>query len=342
MKRFLTLVIFFTFFLEGNSQNIDLHGVKLMFWNVENVFDTMDDPQTEDNDFLPAGTMRWNDSRYWKKINDIYKTIIAAGEWTTPDVVAFCEIENRKVLQDIIYDTPLSRFEFGIIHEDSPDERGIDVCLIYRQDRLELASYKYFAPDGVSRNQLGSRTILYAKLRAGKDTVHLFCNHWPSRIGGVLAGEELRQKLASTVKRKADSIYLSSKGRAKIIISGDFNCTPAEKEIRILTQNPEGAPIVNLSSRFVSEGTGTYRYKGTWEMIDQVMVSEYLISCNEGLYADMQSMKIFSPFFLLTKDADYPGLTPFSMYRGRRYRGGVSDHLPVLVDLGMWPDSVQE
>lgn len=341
MMRLLPLIIFFALFPEGNCQNLDSGGLKLMFWNVENAFDTTNDPETQDDDFLPDGVMRWNESRYRKKINDIYKTIIAAGEWSPPDVVAFCEIENRNVLQDIIYDTPLSRFEYAIIHEDSPDERGIDVCLVYRKDRLEIACSKYFVPDGVSREQLGSRTILYAKIMAGNDTIHLFYNHWPSRIGGVLAGKELRQKFASTLKRKADSISLVSNQRAKIIIAGDFNCTPGEKEIKILTEKSGEARIVNLSTGILAEVAGTYRYKGTWEMIDQVMVSEYLTLCHDGLYADKKSLKIFMPFFLLTKDTAYPGHTPFSMYRGRRYRGGISDHLPVLVDL-IWPDLIQE
>lgn len=336
--RLLPVILFFAFFHEGNCQDVDLPGLKLMFWNVENTFDTMNDPETQDDDFLPNGVMRWNEFRYWKKINDIYKTITAAGEWSPPDVVAFCEIENRNVLQDIIYNTPLSRYDYGIIHEDSPDERGIDVCLIYRKDRVEIAGYQYFVPDGVSRDQLGSRTILYAKISSGKDTVHLFCNHWPSRIGGVLAGEELRQKLASAVKKKSDSINLEGRLRAKIIVAGDFNCAPGENEIKILTDNSNNSFLVNLSAGDASGSPGTYRYKGTWEMIDQVMVSEYLMSCREGLHAGRESMKIFAPSFLLTKDTGYPGLTPFSMYRGRRYRGGISDHLPVLVDLSLRPD----
>jgi len=310
-----------------------------MFWNVENTFDTEDDPNTDDDDFLPGGVMRWTESRYWKKINDIYKTITAAGEWTTPDIVAFCEIENRKVLEDLIHHTNLSRYEFGIIHEDSPDERGIDVCLIYRKDRLKVYGYKYLVPYGMNRNDLGSRTVLYTGLAYGNDTVHLFFNHWPSRKGGVLAGEQLRTNLESLISRKADSILTSRKGRAKIIIAGDFNSTP--DEIEILSSDSRYS-FINLTERFAKEGSGTYRYMGVWEVIDQVIVSDYFLSSPEGLYVDKKSVEIFSPFFLLTKESGYPGLTPFSMYRGRRYRGGVSDHLPVLVDCHIWPEILQE
>src|SRR5512133_1672481 len=123
MMRSIVIAFFLIVFLhQGNGQDVDINAPTFMFWNVENAFDTQDDPDTDDNDFLPGGVMRWNESRYRKKINDIYKTIAAAGEWTPPDIIAFCEIENRKVLEDIIYNTNLSRYDYGIIHEDSPDE----------------------------------------------------------------------------------------------------------------------------------------------------------------------------------------------------------------------------
>ncbi len=341
MKRLslIPVLIFVVSILLVNCQDVETDGPMFMFWNAENAFDTKDDPDIEDNDFLPGGVMRWNESRYNKKINDIYKTIAAAGEWSPPDIVAFCEIENRKVLEDLIYNTNLSRYEYGIIHEDSPDERGIDVCLIYRKDRMNISGYKFLYPNEIDRKDLGTRTILYTGLVFEDDTIHLFFNHWPSRKGGVLASGELRTRMESLVSVKVDSILLSRKGRAKIIIAGDFNCTP--DEINILSSDSRYR-LVNLTARFQREGVGTYRYTGVWEMIDQVIVSDYFLKSPEGLYLDEKSAKIFSPFFLLTRESDYPGLSPFSTYRGRRYRGGVSDHLPVLVDCHVWPKILQE
>ena len=183
--------------------------IRLMFYNTENFFDIYDDTLTEDNDFLPGGVMRWNYSRYEKKLSSLYKTIIAAGEWEPPALVAFCEIEKRKVLEDLIYGTYLSKFKYGIIHEESPDRRGIDVCLIYRKDIIHEIGYKYLIPVYSDTIPFTSRSVLYARFLIGGDTIHLFVNHWPSRRGGVLAGEDNRQQIADMVRHNTDSILQS-------------------------------------------------------------------------------------------------------------------------------------
>lgn len=306
-----------------------------MFWNVENAFDVNDDSLTRDDDFLPSGVMRWNLKRYNRKISDIYKTIIAAGGWNPPEIIAFCEIENKKVLEDLVYGTYLSRYDYGIIHEDSPDERGIDVCLIYRKNKVRIISSAYRIPEGISRNEFGSRSVLNVCVEMGNDTIHIFINHWPSRRGGVLAGEELRSRISLMLKEITDSIA-SLDANSKIIIAGDFNCTPEDSEIRLLTNARNSPHLLNLSEGKES-GTGTYRYIGTWEMIDQVLVSNGFFKPTTGLSVEQNSLEIFRPEFLLMKDPKYPGVSPFSMYRGYRYQGGISDHLPVLLDLYQTP-----
>ena len=305
-----------------------------MFYNVENLFDIYNDSLTDDNDFLPDGLMRWNIARYNKKINSLYKTIIAAGEWDSPAIVALCEIENRKVLEDLIYGTYLSKFDYGIIHEDSPDRRGIDVCLIYRKKLVDIISYKYLIPATLEKHNFNSRSVLYTKLVILSDTIHLFVNHWPSRRGGVLAGENNRLQIASMVREKADSIIKHGHSVSKIVILGDFNCTPDDQTIISLV-NPGNTDdnLINLSDRLSSSGAGTYRYMGRWEMIDQVIVSKGFLECKEGLYTEQDFLKIFSPDFLLKKDPKYPGMTPYSTYSGYKYQGGFSDHLPVILDL---------
>lgn len=306
-----------------------------MFYNVENAFDIYDDPVTNDDDFLPSGIMRWNYGRYKKKINQLYKTIIAAGEWNPPEIIAFCEVENRKVLEDLCYGTYLSRYEYRIIHSDSPDERGIDVCLIYRNDLVNIITSEYWIPQENEEGEFTSRSTLYVKAGYYADTIHVIVNHWPSRRGGVMAGKDLRMDISSMIRQKTDSISKKSKGSAKIIISGDFNCNPDDQEILALTAPGEtGEYLVNLSMTMAAEGSGSYRYRGTWEMIDQVIVSESLLSGGSGLNTDLTMLHIFKPDFLLIQDQKYPGSTPFSTYRGFRYQGGYSDHLPVLIDLG--------
>jgi exonuclease III len=329
-----TLVLQILLLNSGYSQDVRIQTVRFMFYNVENLFDIYDDTLKEDEAFLPGGLMRWNSTRYYKKINSLFKTIVAAGEWNPPTVVAFCEVENRKVLEDLVYGTYLSKYNYRIIHEESPDIRGIDVCLIYRKNYADIIEYRYWIPSEIKSKEFTSRSILYAKLVIYTDTVHLIVNHWPSRRGGVLAGDDLRMKISAMVREKADSIMKSSSSGARIIIMGDFNSTPDDQEIKsLITSSESGITLVNLSETLAASAHGTYRYMGIWEMIDQVIVSEGLLKSKKGLYTDVQMLSIFKPDFLLRKDPKYPGFSPLSTYRGYRYQGGFSDHLPVLLDL---------
>jgi predicted extracellular nuclease len=331
------IIVFFLLILtlyRGYSQPVVSGQVRIMFYNVENLFDIYHDSLKEDNDFLPGGLMRWNLIRYKKKISSLEKTIVAAGEWNAPSIIAFCEVENRKVLEDLIYNTYLSKYNYRIIHEESPDRRGIDVCLIYKTSDADILYHRYWIPKEVNRIDFNSRSVLYTKLKINADTVHLIVNHWPSRRGGVLAGENYRQQIASMVRLKVDSIFKSDLSGPKIIILGDFNCTPDDKAIKSLISSTDtSGNLENLSESLGDMGLGTYRYAGTWEMVDQVIVSGRLLSSKKGLYTEPCLMKIFKPDFLMKKDPKFPGLTPFSTYKGYKYQGGFSDHLPILLDL---------
>ncbi|MBK7628456.1 MAG: endonuclease/exonuclease/phosphatase family protein [Bacteroidales bacterium] len=327
----------------GFSQTEELNSLRLMFYNVENLFDIFDDTLKNDNDFLPSGVLRWNQTRYRNKINSLYKTIIMAGEWAPPEIVAMSEVENRKVLEDLIYGTYLSKYKYRIVHEDSPDQRGIDVCLIYRSDLLSLISAEYWMPEGVKEENFTTRKVLYSKFALQKDTLHLIANHWPSRRGGVLAGESMRLNIAKMVREKTDSIILSSHFVSKVIIMGDFNSTPDDQEIQVLTTDPlSSGRLINISEKHAGEGNGTYRYQGTWEMIDQVLISESLLRSTAGFYAESDCFSILKSDVLLMKDPKYPGFTPYSTYRGYRYQGGFSDHLPVLLKLSLLKTIHQE
>jgi hypothetical protein len=325
-----TLLVLMLLSIKGYPQE-GSPPVRIMFYNVENLFDIYDDSLTSDEEFLPSGLRRWNYQRYRRKINSVFKTIMAAGEWEPPAIVAFCEIENRKVLQDLVYGTFLSKYNYRIIHQDSPDERGIDVCLIYRNDIAKMIDYHYFKPEELV-DDFRTRYVLYARFLINADTVHLFVNHWPSRRGGVLAGESLRTRIAETVREKVDSLA-GKQAAPKIIITGDFNAAPDDQVTGILTcHTMENASLVNLSAG-MSGRQGTYRYMGTWETIDQVIVSDALINCTKGVFTEPELFRVFRPDFLLKNDQKYPGPTPFSTYSGYRYQGGYSDHLPVLLDL---------
>src|SRR5664280_21833 len=326
-----TLSLLLLFIIRGYSQDDSIHPVRLMFYNTENLFDVYNDSLSDDDEFTPSGLRRWNYKRYISKINSLCKTILATGEFTPPAIVGLYEIENRKVLEDLIYGTSLAKFNYGIIHEDSPDPRGIDVCLIYRKELVRIFSYRYLIPEEIPRNEFKTRSVLYLKCMLSGDTIHIFLNHWPSRRGGVLAGETLRIKIAEMVRSKVDSIAMHSGSQSFIIVAGDFNATPEDQVIRLLTADyPSGISLINLSAGLPGNN-GTYRYTGTWEMIDQVLVSKPIIEC--GFCSEKGALKIFKPLFLLQDDPKYPGDRPFATYLGYRYQGGYSDHLPVLLDL---------
>jgi len=331
--RILLMVLLFSAILPCLfSQGTESDRIRIMFYNVENFFDIKDDSLNNDEDFLPDGVMRWNYSRYNKKYNSLYKTIVSAGEWNIPDIIAFCEVENRKILQDLLFNTYLSKCEFGIVHEESSDLRGIDVCLIYNKKSIELLGYRYLIPENIK--EFHTRSVLYSCFLVNTDTIHLFVNHWPSRRGGSLAGEDLRISIATMVHEVCDSVFRVTSGMAKIIICGDFNSTPGDIEIEtLLNSDFSSSKLINLAENLAAKGEGSYRYKGIWEMIDQVIVSESLINNESGLGTAINYFRIFKPGFLLEKDPLYPGSSPFSTYRGYRYHGGYSDHLPVLLDL---------
>jgi len=340
MKRTGILVLLIYFGIQVYSQNNGrAESVRIMFYNVENLFDTIDDTLREDDEFLPSGVRRWNQSRYKKKLGSIYKTIIAAGDWSPPALVGLCEIENRKVLEDLAYGTYLSNSGYGIIHEESPDERGIDVGLIFRKDMVNVIGYRSLIPSTVRKEDFRTRSVLYAKCEILTDTIHLLINHWPSRRGGVLAGESMRNEIAVMIRSVADSLDRISGGHSKVIIIGDFNCSPEDPVMSIVTvQKDTGEtagtpPPVNLTGTGDLADPGTYRYLGTWEQLDQVIVSDWLLNSPDGLVTGNRHFRIFKPDFLLENDPKYPGMTTFPTYKGYMYRGGFSDHLPVLLDL---------
>jgi hypothetical protein len=328
------LMIPYEMTLTPQEKNVSLIA-SVMFYNVENLFDTTDDPKTDDDDFLPSGLMRWNKTRYNHKINLIGKTIIAAGGWEPPVIIGFCEIENRGVIEDLIYRTSLSYYGYGIVHNDSPDPRGIDVCMIYRKDKVKVLDNRSLIPSDLNSGDFHSRSVLLSKCVLMDDTLFLMINHWPSRRGGVLAAQETRKYIAVMIKNVVDSLVYTTSGSAKIIIMGDLNCTPHDSVLKLLLNQAgnDSVTLVNLSGRSVPKSSGTYKFQGSWELIDHIIISDNLLECSKGLYTEINNFRIFKPDFLMQQDGKYPGLKPFSTYYGYHYQGGYSDHLPVLLDL---------
>ena len=229
VKRFLiyTIIVCTLSTCWGYAQKQGTDYLRLMFYNVENFFDTVDDPKTNDNDFTPDGSMRWTQSRYIEKRNNIFRVITHVGEWDPPAIVGLCEIENRSVLDDLAKNTPLAKYPYRIVHKESPDPRGIDVALFYRSDYLKCIAQQFIRVR-FADNRKRTRDILYATLCTAKDdTLHVFVNHFPSRVGGQRQSDPSRMLAASLIRQKVDSIF-SRNALANIIVTGDMNDAPSD------------------------------------------------------------------------------------------------------------------
>lgn len=308
--------------ISGQAQNF-----KVMFYNVENFFDTVDDPSVNDNSFTPNGDNHWTKARFVKKRNNLSKVIAAAGEGGMPDIIGLCEVENKYVLRQLTEETPLSKFEYEIVHYDSPDPRGIDVALLYRKSSFRLISS---SPHGIGR---ATRDILYVKGIAHKsDTIHFFVNHWTSKWSGA-SSEKGRTAAAKVLKNLVDSIFKTSI-KANICLMGDFNDYPDSRPLKILdakTENIGSGHLYNLATALHKKREGTIRYRNRWEMIDQFLVSGNLMSGKAGLRCSFDDMQIFKPDFLM-EETDSKGVTLKRTYRGIVYIGGFSDHFPILLN----------
>jgi len=314
--------------------------VRMVFYNTENLFDTVDDSTTADEDFLPDGAMHWTYSRYKAKLDKVCKVITAIGGWKQPDIVGLCEIENDYVLRDLIDYTPLVKFEYRYIHKNSPDVRGIDVALLYNPATVRILEKNFIPvvlPDSTERC---TRDILYTKIAPGNnDTLHLFINHWPSRSSGFMETEPFRIHAATLLRVKIDSLLLSG-SHPKIIIMGDFNDGPFDKSLSqvVLAKTDTGTPVpgdlYNLAAGYeIRNPVGSHKFRGQWNMLDQIIVSGNLLAGQKGLKTGRDCFSVFAGPFLLTEDTRYMGVEPFRTYKGPVYLGGFSDHLPVMVDL---------
>ena len=323
-------------FLWIHAQTQGKDYIRLMFYNVENFFDTVKDPTTNDRDFTPDGSMHWTFSRYIDKRNNIFRVIANVGEWDPPALVGLVEIENRNVLDDLVKNTALAKYPYRIIHKDSPDPRGIDVALLYRSDYLKCTGQQFIRVR-FSDNRKRTRDILYATFCTNKnDTLHVFVNHWPSRVGGIRQTEPGRILAASLVRQKVDSIF-SSNSLANIVITGDLNDSPLDKsltsELRALSDTAKAKPsaLFNLTAYKMKESTGTIKYQGKWSVYDQMIVSGGLL--RGSFRTEVSRCHIFRADYLFEPDNRYQGVKPFRTYIGLKYNKGFSDHLPVYLDI---------
>ncbi len=307
----------------------------IVFYNVENLFDTVDDTATLDEEFLPGGTRAWTRKKYKIKLNNLYKTIVAIDAWDAPDVIGLCEVENKRVLNDLISGTPLVKDAYSIIHFDSRDARGIDVALLYRPASFKLLNSGNIRPVFEARKDYFTRDILYVKGTLSGDTLHIFINHWPSRRNGIIRTSGLRETVAGYLRRAVDSI-MESTPEPYILIMGDFNDEADNPSLaKGLGAGLTGQEIQERALYCVPYSDnpfpGTYKYQGRWYSFDRFIVSGNLLSTESSLFLDPPGTEVFNRDFMIMEDERYLGVKPFPGYYGFQYLGGFSDHLPIRI-----------
>jgi predicted extracellular nuclease len=311
----------------------ELDSFYVASWNVENLFDTKDDPAINDSDFLPVSELVWTEDKFEQKLVNLARVINFMNNGCGPDILGLQEVENLDVLKFLIY--KFKDRDYIIAHRDSPDERGIDAALIY-----DRKIFNIFSVDTIRVNLptgYNTRYILNVALshKKSNEIVRLFVNHWPSRRGGDKKSEPNRWAAAMTLRSVVDSLVLKNP-KENLILLGDFNDEPANSSIeKILgAKKYECGKLLepctflyNLAYREFMSNNGSYLFGSDWKMLDQIIVSNNLL---DGKKADFLcgSFEVIKPQFMVTKTGNKKG-GPFATYAGKKYLGGYSDHFPV-------------
>jgi predicted extracellular nuclease len=312
----------------------------IVFYNVENLFDTIDDPSRNDEEFLPGSALKWNTERYEAKLEALARVILAAGGGKPPVLVGLAEVENAAVVRALGERLSEGNLRYEVAHVESPDTRGIDCALLYRPGKsgfklLQTRAIPVHFPDDSAYT---SRDILYVKgkLAGVKEPLHVFVNHWPSRRGGQEASEHRRVRAALALRPVVDSLRGAEK-QPLVLITGDFNDEPHNRSIRdVLGAHPEpgsrGANLHNLTGPAAAAGQGSYNYQGNWNMIDQVIVSTALAQTDCRRCWVVRDAGPFREDWMMFASDRY-GMMPSRTYGGPNYYGGFSDHLPLRMML---------
>ena len=300
----------------------------LMSYNVENLFDTIDDPNKADEDFTPTGKLQWNTAKYYEHLNHTVDAITNKGT-NFPAIVGLIEVENGTVLNDLVNTSFLKGKGYQVVWYEGPDERGIDVAMIYDSKRVTIVGSRPVPVVLESVSDPNTRDILKAEVEIGGERFILFVNHWPSRRGGQDESEMHRIKAASVLRKEVDQI-LSLNAKANIVCMGDFNDFPSNKSVHDVLQagvSNEHSVLFNMMSDFETLKKGTHFYKGEWSPLDQFMVSCGMFD-NKCISAN--SFEVVSYDFIMYTSKD--GVkSPARVYVGDSYKGGYSDHLPILM-----------
>lgn len=309
--------------------------LRVMSWNVENLYDTIPDSVADDREFLPSVPRKWNTTRYWTKQGALARTILAAGGQQPVDIIGLCEIEGDSVLKDLCRRTRLARLGYEFVATQSRDPRGMDVGLLYQPESFALFQHSGHAIPRLHPDERPTRDVLLASGRIPNgDTLDVMVVHFPSRRGGADLTDTYRVRAAKVVRHLADSL-LQHRHRPQLMVMGDFNDEPQNRSIREVL-SPTLIPLSAEARPNPPEGNdeikGTHYFQGKWSRIDHILVNPPLLEVSAPLMTTVENCHIFALPYLLDK-TPRGAIFPRRTYLGTRYHAGVSDHLPLLLDL---------
>ena len=344
-SRFIYLFIFLVsgfFPLQAQQKKEQQYKVSCIgFYNLENLFDTEDDPLIDDSEFLPTGKKLYTETVYQDKLGNLAEVLSQLGKQETNDglaIIGVAEIENKKVLEDLTAQPLLKDRKYQIVHYNSPDARGIDVGLLYNPLYFKVLqsaplNVPHKDPDGSSRP---TRDVLWVYGLFNGEPLHVFVNHWPSRRGCEEASAPGRKLAAGIAKEKIDSIT-AAYPNSKIVVMGDLNDDPLSPSVVDVlyasgdASNLKKGQLYNPWTEYYKKGIGTLAYQDAWNLFDQVIISQpFLKKEQEGFF--FQKAVIFNKPFLLQKSGKYRGY-PLRTYDFDNYISGYSDHFPVYIVL---------
>jgi len=340
MRSLICLLVLISTSLHGQKSNTYTLRT-IAFYNVENLFDTKNDSLIFDDDRTPEGSYHWTQERYKTKIEHISNVLSKIGKETSktsPDVIGLCEVENRQVVVDLAHHPNLVDKDYGIIHFDSPDARGIDVALLFKKESYLPTSFKSHRL--LLFDELGERVYTRDQLVVGglldQEEVYFIVNHWPSRRGGEAISGPKRVRAALLNKRIIDSIQKLNR-EAKIISMGDLNDDPTDNSLKKILktkgkpQQLDSMDLYNPMEKLYRKGIGSLAYRDKWNLFDQFFMTSNLIDTDKTKLSFWKA-GIYAPTFIRTQKGKYRGY-PLRTYSGGSYTGGYSDHFPSYIFL---------
>lgn len=350
MKKMLYIALCLCFISTGafagkKKQTAEKKSYKISciaFYNLENLFDTINDPTINDEEYLPDGGNHWGTVKYVNKVKNMAYALSQLGLDEDPRgaaVIGVSEIENRAVLEDVVAEPVWGSRKMEIVHYDGPDRRGVDVGLLYNPELFTVvhtASHRLFMPDDPTfrtRDQL----VVSGYLKEMGEKIHIIVNHWPSRYGGEVRSRPKRAAAAELTKHIADSLYQRDP-KAKIIIMGDLNDdpynVPCAEVLGAKKSREEVGPqgFYNTMWKMLDRGIGSLAYNGSWNLFDQIIISEPLMNANSANELAYWKAQIFNKPFLTVQEGKDKG-TPLRTHKAGVWLNGYSDHYPTMIYL---------